>query len=249
MRRYERDLKSRSRGLARRSSSEPAAGLRVRSERGAESAVRTRVEAGGVRCRRLPATAARRDERASAALLRASTFAGSMPAGLGDVRTASASSSALQQDAAQVVVRLRVVGPEPQRLADTRLTASSSRPGHRQRRAEVEVRRRRDPGFRRAERSKCATASFGRPRLQVQHRHVVVERDARGLGLNHPLVTDHVLGHHLRRELRRSALEIGGVRGQHLNPEIAHLVRRTLAPEHARAAESRDCAGSAAELS
>ncbi len=61
-----------------------------------------------------------------------------------------------------------------------------------------------------------------------------MERDARRVSLKLLLVSEHVLGEHLRPPRVGKDIEVARGPRQHLYPKIAHLVPRPLTPEHAR---------------
>ena len=60
-----------------------------------------------------------------------------------------------------------------------------------------------------------------------------MQRRAVRLRLDPPLVANRVLCHRLRPELTIQHLEVVRVAGEHLNPQVAHLVPRALPPENA----------------
>ena len=133
-----------------------------------------------------------------------------------------------QQEAPQVVVRLRVVLLQRQRtlvFEHRRLVVAR----HGERGAQVEVRRR-GPGLE-VRRSPEMPRGVQRPvQVEIQLGNAVVQRCAVGLRLQPSLVSDGVLGHHLRTELRVQRLQVLLVPRQHLNPQVAHLVGRALPP-------------------
>ena len=129
---------------------------------------------------------------------------------------------ATQQHVPEIVVRERVVRPDPQRLLELidRLIQPAS---DRQRRAEVEVR---GGGFGlQSHRGFQMGGGFARPaQVQVEQRDIVVELDPRRILSNHALVADDILGHRFGSIRRVQDLQIAIVSRQHLDPQIAHLV-------------------------
>ena len=69
-------------------------------------------------------------------------------------------------------------------------------------------------------------------RLQVQHGRVVVQRRVAWIETQPRLGADQILRRHLLPERTIERRQIAFIAGLHLDPQIAHLVRRPLAPLH-----------------
>ena len=135
-----------------------------------------------------------------------------------------------EQDAAEIAVRERVVRAQLSAVRNAAEVIEAAR--LRERGAEIEVRRRR---FRLQSRRDLEVAHriADHPIPEIQQRHIVVQLGIVRRHLQHRLVADDVLGGHLGGSRAFSARDrIGG--GEQLEPQVAHLVARALAPEHAR---------------